>query len=350
MKVLIVPDIDPEKSNFLFTYRLIHLLEEKGHICIVSAPKKFSFSCTSYDAPTPRYKMFVEIGKSYEEWLFNSGRISLKYLRKDILSLSNCVSIEKPDLILDLGRISAQIIGRIHNIPYYSFVSSICYREKTFNKDVLSQLNTVLSENGLEQILYIYDLYSYASKRISFSSSSVQLFQESNNVERYEIPLPIEIISKSPSVSLFFLHTDKDEIKLKRLIIETFLNAPYKVEAYIPDIDEDVSKNIHFLEEPKLDSLSSNNVVIHDGEFYLYHACITLGIPQIIINTGTPEAVYESSVTRRYGFGTTINEYELSVASIYEAYRRVSSNDGYKKRAELARNEANKFHPLDDLF
>ena len=95
MKILIAPDISQINNSFLLANRLIHLIQNSGHECVISAPKDFEFSCTRYNAPYPRCHFFYEIGKSYEEWLFNTGRLDKRYLRKDISALSECISKEK---------------------------------------------------------------------------------------------------------------------------------------------------------------------------------------------------------------------------------------------------------------
>ena len=347
MKILIAPDISQINNSFLLANRLIHLIQNSGHECVISAPKDFEFSCTRYNAPYPRCHFFYEIGKSYEEWLFNTGRLDKRYLRKDISALSECISKENPDLILDLNRTAAPIVARIHHIPFYSFVSTANYRDKQFHKDVLAPLNSFLTENNLEQVLHVYDLYQFANKRIGFSQSSVQLFLETANVERYLVPLPEDTTLKAPSVSIYFLHTEFPYKKLTKIITDSFLHAPYAVQACIIDTPKEQLDNITFLPYPDLSAISRTNVVIHDGDSYLYHVCLTSGIPQVIINTGEPEQIYECAVTKRCGFGLTINEDELSVASLYEAYRRVTANSYYKDRAELYRKDINQLKPLD---
>ncbi len=347
MKILILPDISPSKNSFLLTKELVRILMLKHHDVIVSAPKEYRFMCASIDAPKPKNRFLSDTGKCYEEWLYNLGRINLKYLHKDIALLSSWISSERPDYILDLGRISASIVARMHHIPFYSFVQSTYYREKEFSKDVLAPLNTVLRENQLEQVLHVYDLFSYASKRIAFSHHIVESFPEHISIDRYVVPLPEEVALTAPSVSLFFTNIDVSSKKLSKLVKDAFMYAPFAVNVYIPNIKVEQVENINFMARCELGTLARTDVVIHDGNAYLYHACIALGVPQVIINNGEPEAVYECAVTKRCGFGTTIHQYELNVASLYEAYRRVIAGIGYKERAELAKINANKLSSLD---
>ncbi len=347
MKILILPDISPKQNSFLLTKEIVRLLTLSNHECIVSAPKEYRFMCASINAPKPKNRFLSDTGKCYEEWLYNTGRISLKYLHKDIALLSSWISSERPDYILDLGRISASIVARMHHIPFYSFVQSSYYREKEFSKEILAPLNTVLRENQLEQILHVYDLYQYATKRIAFSHHIVESFPDHIQVDRYVVPLPEEVALTAPNVSIFFTSIDISSKKLTKLVKDAFMNAPFAVNAYIPNITTEQIENINFMSRAELGTLARTDVVIHDGDAYLYHACISLSIPQVIINTGEPEQVYESAVTKRCGFGTTINQYELNVATIYEAYRRVYAGIGYKERAELAKINANKLSPLD---
>ncbi len=350
MKILILPDISPSRNSFLLTKELIHLFMQNGNECIVSAPKEYHFACPTVDAPRPKKKLFTDEGKCYEEWLYHTGRLNLKYLHKDISAISLCIQKERPDYIVDLGRLSASIVARMYHIPFYSFVQSMYYREKPFSKEILNPLNIVLTENHLEQVLHVYDLFSFATKRIVFSHSVVSLIPENVDVERYAIPLPEEVALTSPSVAIFFTNLDESAKKLSKLVKEAFLSAPYAVHAYIPNVTKEQIENITFMPRIELGTLARTDVVIHDGNSYLYHACITLGIPQVIINTGEPEQIYECAVTKRCGFGVSINQYELTVASLYEAYRRVLSSPTYKERAELAKINTNKLSSLDLFY
>ena len=66
MKILIAPDISQINNSFLLANRLIHLIQNSGHECVISAPKDFEFSCACYNAPYPRCHFFYETGKSPE--------------------------------------------------------------------------------------------------------------------------------------------------------------------------------------------------------------------------------------------------------------------------------------------
>lgn len=121
MKILIVPDIEPDKNydTFAIVRALIQACQKKDIECVVSAPDTISFDCPIYNTPRPKIKLFFESMKSYEEYLYNSGKTSARYLHKDLAAISNCIMQEKPDLILDLGRACASIAARIYHRPFH---------------------------------------------------------------------------------------------------------------------------------------------------------------------------------------------------------------------------------------
>lgn len=353
MKILIIPDIEPDKQYDTFT--IVHTLVQACHAkeieCIVSAPDTISFDCPVYDAPRPKIKLLFEPGKSYEEYLYNSGKTNTRYLHKDLASISSCIIQEKPDLILDLGRASASIAARIYHRPFYSFVNRAVYKDSSFDSSALSALNELLTENNLEQVLYYHDLLSFARKRICFSPDIVQTFTNNDEIDRCIPVLPfIENDEKNTSVSMFITKPFASNAKINKLIKQTFLGAPFKLNVYVSGNEFKKEENIRFLDHVDLACMKGNPVIIHDADEYLFHVASTLGIPQIIINDGSPNSVYQCAAIKRRGFGMVVANDEFTVASIYEAYRRVISNPDYTNRAKYIRNEILKQEPILNTF
>jgi UDP:flavonoid glycosyltransferase YjiC (YdhE family) len=87
--------------------------------------------------------------------------------------------------------------------------------------------------------------------------------------------------------------------------------------------------------------------VIHDGNEYLYNQCLMRGIPQIIVTDGTWRTSWDAQAAGRVGFGISLNLDLLSMATLYESYRRLLSDDWFRLRAEAMKEEYRKLGDLN---
>ena len=137
--------------------------------------------------------------------------------------------------------------------------------------------------------------------------------------------------------------------KLNRIIRDTFLGAPYPVTVHLSQTFPDAG-NLVYTGTMKMDLLKNRSVVIHDGNLLAYHECIARGIPQIIIEDGSWKRSWIAACCVRNCSGFSVEEDELNVASLYEAYRRLISDDYYQRRADHLKKETARLSRLGDLL
>ena len=245
-----------------------------------------------------------------------------------------------PDLIIDLGRLAAPIVAHMKNIPLFSYVSGAMYRNHNLQKKELKELNEVLSHYKTEQVLAITDLYNYADRRFTFGSLLLQPFPEDVEVERFGSIAPIvENDTSDVTVSISITDTLQKPSVIKEIIDSSFLNAPYDVNVLYRGAQLSHEQNMKYMSSIKVDSLLGNSICIHDGNDYLMNLCFMLAIPQIVVNDGSYLRSWNASAVSRNGVGLAIPEKELSVQTLYETYRRIVTDDYYKNRAILLKND-----------
>ena len=312
-----------------------------GSVCAVYGSDKHLYKSKKYPAPVltgPFYRE-KEAGRTWEEDLYENKYIRRGFLQKDIQALNRAIDEFRPELIIDAGRTTASVCARVHRIPYRTIITGAMYRKHAVRPQYLQDLNRVLSGNGLEQILSLKDLNEYAEKRFVFGPLSAD-------------PLPEEI--DAVRIGGSFLHdtveADQNGIavllpssaigagKLHRLIQDTFYGAPYPVFAHLSQ-DYPSAGNVDYSPTMKMNTLKERNIVIHDGNRMIYYECLTRGIPQIVISDGSWCRGWIASCALRNCAGLQIEESELSVASLYETYRRLLSDDYYSRRAEYIKKE-----------
>ena len=108
-----------------------------------------------------------------------------------------------------------------------------------------------------------------------------------------------------------------------------FLGAPYPVYAWYKGCKPLKEKNIQFMASMKLDYLPGAAAVIHDGNDYIFHQALAMGIPQMIVSGGGYLRSYNAQTAKRQNFGVVLQEENLSMSSLYETYRKLVSDDVY---------------------
>lgn len=353
MKLLIVPKIGRKEDNasYLLAQALIHMYHLHGASLAVCAPKDCGIHrATLFSSPYVKTGFFSCTNrpqKYYEDYLWQAKLTSADFLKADTEAIKEAILSFQPDLVLDLGRQSAIIASKLCNIPVWSFVSGAMFRMKDIDKGTLKGINTALSSFRLEQILHLQDLYQYPSKLFAFGPLVTNPFPEHINVNRLgSMGKLLTDSDDGTKVSIYLGDVTKRSSQLKAMLEETFLGAPYPVDIYIKGSMITQQQNIRYLALFNEENLLGSSVVIHDGNEFIYNRATVLAKPQIIVSDGSYLRSWIASAGNRNGFAISINEKELSVQSIYEAYRRILADDYYFDHA-LEFSQA--FKELGDL-
>jgi UDP:flavonoid glycosyltransferase YjiC (YdhE family) len=317
-------------------------LSSRQHAVAISTSRDNSISTASlYDAAEPTEPLFFTREKyCYEEWMYGCGASSKDYLLNDLECIESAIDQFRPDIIIVMDRIAAVIAARKKKIPCVCIVNSTIYRTASFAVRILQPVNQVLSSEGFEQVFRISDLYDYCAERVVFGAVQIQPMPLDANFRRFgTVSLQTELYDDPKGIYINFSEIARKPAALRKMIIEAFSGAPYPVYACIDTLASEKVQNIHFLASHRDDVLRTASVCIHDGNDFICDACAKDAIPQLIITDHSYGRTSVALAARRYGFGIMADEDELSVAGLYENYRRLVSSSRFHENAALIRDE-----------
>ncbi len=345
MKVLVVPALHAKEDiSDRFTARdIIDFLAEQRQEVYVSAPEGMFKQGIACDCAKPARPLFglKNAPRSPEEELYEAGTASGKYLRNDTGKILSAVKKYHPDVILDLGRVSALIAARLTGVPVVSLVSGNLFRSRSFDSKALRGINETLSSYKFEQVFRVTDLYAYANGLFTLGPASLDPFAEEERLVRigYLSYLP-ETGSKTDKVFIVFNKLPMSAGRLNTLLADTYKGAPYPIEIWYPGCDIGRDQNLHYTSALRISRLSEARAVIHDGSDYIFRQSTLRAIPQVIIHDGSWNTARNAASLSRSGFGTSVPSEDLSVQTLYEGYRRILASDSYQANAGILREEA----------
>lgn len=344
MRILITPFIEQPQSSFAYhiSTNLSWYLVNEGHTVAISASKENRFHHVSLYPCANITRPFTILNNkqtNYEEWLYRHGAISKKYLLEDYDYIEEAYNQFKPDLIITIDRIAANLFARNNNVRIWSIVHSDMYMNYTYNPSILKELNTVLSDMNHEQIFYVKEIYQRSERRIGFGPIEVEPFHPNDDVTRVGVTsiYPSHVM-KTNRVCIFLHDLYERPSYLKKIIIEAFQGAPYSVYAYFDGSRNENIENIHFLSHTKAEILPGSIACIHDGDTYYTNQCLARGIQQLIITDHDYIRNSNALAAERNKFGLAIFEEELSMNKLYETYRLLLSDDRYYYYTQSMKN------------
>lgn len=340
MKVLLTPLILNENTDgaYFLCKNIASLLNTTANNVAISAPINNKFHHASFfTSPKPSFSLRISnvLENSYEDYLFNKGVTTKKFLEDDLKAVLSAINDFKPDVIVTHDRLSSIIAARLSNIPIYAIVHPSTFIYKNVSSNVLAGINEVLSNNGFEQVFNLEEFYSTADKLFVFGPVETAPFVSYLDVTRIGLQsiYPTETDTTN-NIFIYLNNTRKSKRNIKKIIKESFDGAPYTVNASIGDDIEKNINNINFI-SPKLSLLNSASICIHDGNDYIFNNCLALGIPQLIIAGNDYLRSTNGTKAQRNHFGSCIFEEELSMETLYEAYHRMEINSSYTEAAQL---------------
>ena len=344
MKVFIVPALHAKEDiSDRFTARdIIDFLAEQGQEVYVSAPEEMFKQGIACECARPAGPLFAlkNAPRSPEEELYNAGTASRKYLRSDTEKIVSALKKYQPDVILDLGRVSALIAARLTGIPVVSLVSGNMFRSRNFDSKALRGVNETLSSYKFEQVFRVTDLYAYADSLFTLGPASLDPFAEEERLVRIGyLPYLPETGSKTDKVFILFNKLPMSAGRLNTLLSDTFKGAPYPIEIWYPGCDIGRDQNLHYTSTLRISRLSEARAVIHDGSEFIFRQSTLRAIPQVIVHDGSWNTSRNAASLSRSGFGTSVPAEDLSVQTLYEGYRRILASDSYRTNAGILREE-----------
>ena len=355
MKILIAPLIlDPNRdASYHLTKALVEVFTDKEITCSVSADEENHFKHVSlYPCAEPEEPSFVLNAEErvHEEWLYNNGILQKKYLMKDVQMLENAISLFKPDLIISIDRPAAVMVSNMHNIACWEFVYPAMYRNTIFPAKCMHGLNQALEECGLDQELDLQGLYAKVDRRIGFGPMEIAPYLAENHVTRFGcMSLFPKKQLRTNRVCIFLDTVNEKPKKLQRIIETAFLGAPYYVYICIPGIPAYQDNNLHYISLPDPNLINGASALIHDGNDFYFNQAILLGVPQMIIADHSYQRNFNALAAARNKFGSYIFEENLDMASLYEGYRDLLSDDSFYENTQTMREKTRQLGDLHQL-
>ena len=358
MKILITPPAArrEDTASRIMVQNMIDLFRQNGHAVSVCAPEDSHYRNTElFPAERPKVSFFRRrsegAGKTYEEYLYSVGALDREYLVKDTETIRRAIASFQPDLMIDAGRTAALIASRLDNIRIFTIVSAPMIRSRRFPAVCVNGLNEALTSFRLEQVLQLRSLLETASRRIAFSPAAVQPFPEDFPITRLgSMAVHPEPAAQSDKVVILLHESAYRPKQLRRMITEAFLGAPYPVEAWYPGCLTAKEGNLHFLPAMNYQTVNDAAVCVHDGSDALFNACLTAGIPQLVINNGSWQKNWNAYAVERLGAGVALTEDNLAMDTLYENYRRLVADDYFRHQAQFLAAQTAAMGSLEDIM
>ncbi len=355
MKILIAPFIRSTKNDaaYYISNRLSRFFSERQHAVAVSTSLRSSVpSAALYEAAEPkRPRFFRNDYYSYEEWLYSFGALAKDYLHEDTEFILDAIDEFEPDAVICIDRPAAVIASRVRKIPCLPIINTAMYRNASLSIKIMQGINQVLSEYDLEQVFRIHTLYDSCTSRLIFGPLELQPLPPEVNVKRFgTLTHQQSLPEKSDGVYICFHELNKKPAAVRKMILEAFSGARYPVYCSVSGLPAEKVQNIHFITDLKEDILRQSGVCIHDGNDYICDICAANAIPQLIVTDHRYGRTANALAARRYGFGIMEDEAHLSVAALYENYRRLVVDQRFREAALAMREEIISLGDSDDLY
>lgn len=356
MKVLIAPLILHPRcdAGYHIAKQLTELLTSHDITCAVSADNRNDFQHVSlYPSPKPAKPLFNfgADNRAHEEWLYSNGFLTKQYVQRDYDTLCAATDQFQPDLIISYDRPAALLAGLQRNIPCWEFVCPAIYRNAYFPTRCMHGLNAVLEQNNMVQELNLQYFYGKAVRRIGYGPMETSPFLTENNVTRIgSAAIPQKKETRTNRVCIFISEYGGNTAALRKMIDSAFLGAPYYVYVSIPGITAHKDNNLHYQRYPDVSLINGASAVIHDGNDFYFNQALVYGVPQMVIADHSYERNFNALATTRYKFGRYIFEEDLSMATLYEGYRTLMSDDMYYENTQIMRAKIEQLEDISELL
>jgi hypothetical protein len=350
MKILVaVSDLSSTSNDF--AEELLHTFNSAGFDTALSSCKAPEARAAYYPCPRPSAPLFNfhADNRTIEEYMYSAGLLSEKYTKDDLASLQEAINAFSPELIIALNRPAALCAAELNSLPCWVIVHPAMYRGFWFPSHCLKGFNAVCSSYKLEQQLSLSSFYAKADRRIGFGPLSFSPFMSSDSVSRLGFMCEASHPSPAQDTIVFMPgEISRSDHYLKKLILSAFQGSSAKV--IVTDWKEDdIYDNIRFRKGFRPSDLDHASVLIHDGSSYMVSLAIAHNIPQIIISDHTCFRSFNAVSLQRTKAGIFLYEEDLTMASLYEAYRTILSDDAYRTGTEALRKESERRGSIKEL-
>lgn len=335
MRILLVPDTSRASANssFLLAKSLARVLLLHDHkVAVCASPYAKIKNCSFYRSPeTPSFfPLFTPAQATTPETdLYRQKLSSYPYLRADLDAVYSAIKRFQPDLLLDLGRISTLIAARAKHIPLCMHICAGQYRSASFAGKTLYGINRLLHDEKLEQILRLEDLRAQADMQFLFDPIPTSHMVANEKRCLYRSMEVIQPFQSGSKVCICFSETSWPLFRLHHLLQSAFAGAHYPVCVYCMGKKSTAPTPIEYIKTMRSNFFHDAHICIHDGNLWVFNQCMVYGIPQLVITNNGWQRGYIADIVRHHQLGIIKEEDTLTMASLYEAYRALVSDDQY---------------------
>lgn len=357
MNILIAPFIAHTGASAAYdlTANLISLFSASGHPTALSAPEDSHFNGASlYPCAEPKHPFSLipeEYGSSFEAELHRKGLLSRDFLERDFNDLTDIIHSFKPDLLIAIDRPSAIAAAFCTGTRVWTLTSDAVERRSYFPPVVLKAFNLFLSSHGIEQILSLAELYERCQLRFAFGNPGRMTFLQNPEIYGMGTALcEIPRVHRTNRVCVYLEDLSLSAHRIRRLITDSFVGAPYAVQAWYPGCRKEKVENIHFNALPDSALVPGCSAILHTGSCYLFDAASVCGIPQVILHHDRGRRMWMGDYAKHQNIGLALSERKLNMDRLYSTYRQLLNDDIYYESCQVNAAELQKAGTLQKLL
>ncbi|MBD7911453.1 glycosyltransferase [Clostridium cibarium] len=364
MRVLLAPMSAMTETKGPFS-RIVLLANEfikRGHKVALCAPEDINYhsieNVKNYYAPIPsllgvpkfvgnnifRISQLVGLQQrkqinSFEEVLHLVGAINRKYFANDVSCIRRAIQKFKPDVIYSEFRIAAIVAAKLEKIKVATGFSLPVQKSFASNPEYSKGVNKYLTENNLNKVESVLDIFDWADLKIVPSSYEIEPIDGESIVFVGPLSSPKLIQTKGEKnkiVAYMGNGTISPMILIKELT-KAFESSSYQVYIATEQVEPYKKNNINVNKRFDFNELLPEAVVYinHGGQNSIMTSLI-YGVPQIICPGNVFERKYNASSIVKLQAGAMLEVSDFNYETIKKIVNNFNENPVYRNNSKKA--------------
>lgn len=338
----------PNTDGYLIGKQLMNTLHYHGHQVFVLSNFQFKSPDIIQDQITYQPKTLLQ--KNNEDAFIAKGLFHPSTFTLDVQQIQSIIHKYQIETIIEYQRPAGLVAAKQTNTKIISIVDSPLYHPTPHSLKSIAQINHCLQNTDQPQVISLAELYSRATLRIGFGPIITNPFPYQQMVKRIGSFQYQNIEPKTTNQIMIYFTPNSKNRYFSKIIDEAFHHSNYQVFIHLNSHFQKEKDNLHYISQIELPMIYNSIMVIHDGNPYLANLCHTFGIPQLLLSNQQYPTTYMANSIQRNHLGVVIHQYDLSVASLYEAFRKIVIDDQYDICSKQLINQTKEFGDLHQLI